>query len=161
MLSTIPPKSGSYVLVLRLPKKCRIAVGALGEREFVRGYYVYAGSAFAAGGLRARLLRHWSGGRNHWHVDYLRARSELIQIWWTDDPRPRERDWALTLTRWLGDSPVTGFGASDSPLASHLFYSPDRPGFAAFRRRVLNGHVGHGPVHCADLASHEHGLVRT
>ncbi|MDH3712387.1 MAG: GIY-YIG nuclease family protein [Gammaproteobacteria bacterium] len=132
-------------------------MGALGERGFAQGYYVYAGSAFAAGGLRARLLRHWSGGRNHWHVDYLRAYSELVQIWWTVDPRSRERDWALTLTHWLGDSPVSGFGASDSPLVSHLFFSRAIPRFAAFRRRVVTGYTGHAPVHCTVLTSNEHG----
>lgn len=130
-------------------------MGALGEHEFPRGYYVYAGSAFAAGGLRARLLRHWSGGRNHWHVDYLRTYSKPVQIWWTDDPCSRERDWAQTLARWLGDSPVNGFGASDSPLVSHLFFSRVRPHFTEFQRLVLHGLAGHAPLHCTVLTSQE------
>ncbi|MDH3452172.1 MAG: GIY-YIG nuclease family protein, partial [Gammaproteobacteria bacterium] len=106
-----------------MSKDCRISIGALGERRFARGYYIYAGSAFAPGGLRARLRRHCTGGRRHWHIDYLRAHSDLLQIWWTGDTRTREHDWALELADWLGDSPVDGFGAGDSPLPSHLFFT--------------------------------------
>ena len=134
-----------------MPTNRRLTVGALGEQRFARGYYVYAGSAFAPGGLRARLHRHCNGGRRHWHIDYLRAQSELVQIWWTRDPRSRERDWALALADWLGESPVPGFGASDSPLPSHLFYTPVRPGFAPFRRRILSRHRDHVPLHCTDV----------
>ena len=134
-----------------MSKDCRISIVALGERRFARGYYIYAGSAFAPGGLRARLRRHCTGGRRHWHIDYLRAHSDLLQIWWTGDTRTREHDWALELADWLGDSPVDGFGAGDSPLPSHLFFTSGRPDFAVFRRRVLRAHNRHAPLHCTVL----------
>ena len=139
-------------MILWLPKKCRIVIGALGEHRFEPGHYVYAGSAFASGGLRARLLRHCTGGRHHWHIDHLRARSELVQIWWTSDACPRERHWAQSLAGWLGDAPVSGFGASDSPLRSHLFFARARPRFETFRRRVLSSHTSHAALHCTVLS---------
>ena len=138
---------------MRLPDNRQIIVGALGARHFERGYYVYAGSAFAPGGLRARLRRHRDGGPRHWHIDYLRAHTELQQIWWTSDARAREHDWAVALAAWLGDSPLRGFGASDSPLPSHLFFAAQRPDFAVFRRRLLRRHGNHAPLHCTDVVT--------
>ena len=146
MLSTITKNSGSYALVLQMPKNRRISIGALGEHRFARGYYVYVGSAFGSGGLRARLRRHCNGGRRFWHVDHLRRHSELVQIWWTVDPQVREHDWAAIFADWLGDSPIPGFGASDSPLSSHLFFTTGRPDFAEFQHRVLHAHHRHAPL---------------
>ena len=156
MLSTIPRESGSYALVLHLLQSRRLNVGALGEQHFARGYYIYAGSAFAAGGLRARVYRHCTGGRRHWHIDYLRVHAEVAQVWWTDDPRSREQAWVTALADWLGESPVPGFGASDSPLPSHLFYATARPDFAEFQRRILSRHRDHAPLRCLEFASPSH-----
>ncbi len=143
--------------MLRLPRSRRVSVGALGERRFAGGCYVYAGSAFGPGGLRARVRRHWSGGRARWHVDYLREPSRLLEVWWTADGRRRERDWSVALARWLGDQGVPGFGASDSPLPSHLFYAVTRPCFAQFRARVLSTLDGHAPLHCTVLTTSTRG----
>lgn len=142
--------------MLYLPGCRRLRVGALGEQQFARGYYVYVGSAFSAGGLRARLHRHCTGGRRHWHIDYLRAEAELAQVWWTGDRQTREHAWAAILADWLGDSPVRGFGASDSPLPSHLFFAMTRPDFVRFRDRVLSRYHDHAPLRCLEVASPPH-----
>lgn len=148
MLSTIPAESGSYALILHLPENRRIIVGALGAHDFGSGYYLYAGSAFGPGGLHARVRRHLLGGRRHWHVDYLRTRCELLQVWWSADASARERDWARILARWLGPAPVKGFGASDSPLCSHLFYAGTRPRFETFESRLMHRHGDHARLRC-------------
>ncbi len=47
---------GSYLLVLYNEKPFTKKIGSLGEREFKKGYYVYAGSAMK--GLENRIKRH-------------------------------------------------------------------------------------------------------
>lgn len=49
---------GTYVLVIRLREPQEISVGRLGVFPFHHGYYVYIGSAFGPGGLKARIRRH-------------------------------------------------------------------------------------------------------
>ncbi len=46
---------GTYVLVMRLGRLRRVRVGRLGVQEFPAGLYLYVGSAFGPGGLRARI----------------------------------------------------------------------------------------------------------
>ncbi|HUW30961.1 MAG TPA: GIY-YIG nuclease family protein [Planctomycetota bacterium] len=64
--------AGGYLLIIRLQRRVTVRVGRLGEMDFHRGWYVYAGSAMR--GLRARVERH-AGRRKriHWHIDYLLA----------------------------------------------------------------------------------------
>ena len=57
----LPAAPGSYVLVLRADLPARLAIGSLGELEIRPGYYLYTGSAFGPGGLRARAGRHLAG----------------------------------------------------------------------------------------------------
>ena len=75
----------------------------------------------------------------------------MRQIWWTEDLRSRERDWAQVLAEWLADVPVMGFGASDSPLRSHLFYSRRRPSFERFQQLVARRHGDHAARQCTVL----------
>ena len=66
----------TYQLLIRLRRPVTVVVGALGERTFAAGDYLYTGSARR--NLEARIARHLSWGENpqrkrHWHVDYLLA----------------------------------------------------------------------------------------
>ena len=54
-------QSGTYALLLKLPKQGQLQVGALGTFAFQAGWYVYVGSAFGPGGLAARVGRHLRG----------------------------------------------------------------------------------------------------
>ena len=50
----------------------RIDIGSLGRFDILPGFYAYVGSAFGAGGLRARIGHHLeSTAWPHWHIDYL------------------------------------------------------------------------------------------
>ena len=112
-------------------------MGRLGLLEFRSGYYVYAGSAFGPGGLRARLTRHWIGStRRHWHVDHLRAAAEPAGAWFQVQQQSREHEWAGALARGRGAVPVPGFGSSDCACTSHLFHFDSAPSFEAFSRRL-------------------------
>src|SRR3990172_11736037 len=73
-LAELPSDPGTYALHLRLNRSRWVQIGRLGETRFPAGEYVYIGSAFGPGGLRARLGRHVRGdGQPHWHIDALRA----------------------------------------------------------------------------------------
>ena len=113
---------GTYALLLQTDTPQTIAVGALGELAVGAGRYVYVGSAFGPGGVRARVHRHARGdGATHWHIDYLRAVATLTHVWWTHDDTRRECEWAAALRDRLGATvPLRGFGASDCTCQSHL-----------------------------------------
>ena len=49
---TIEPKPGTYALILSCGTNARIQIGHRGTLQLQAGYYVYLGSALAAGGLR-------------------------------------------------------------------------------------------------------------
>jgi len=143
----LPATTGCYALVLELAEHTEIDVGRLGRMSFRPGFYVYVGSAFGPGGLRARMQRHWRGaGRQHWHVDYLRAASRPVAAWYQEQHLSREHDWAAALARGRGLMPVAGFGCSDCACDSHLCYAAGLPSFEAFCRRVGPQARGDGPL---------------
>jgi len=70
----LPDEKGTYVLILHVAELKRMEIGRLGAFDIRPGFYAYVGSAFGAGGLRARLGRHIeSVAAPHWHIDYLMA----------------------------------------------------------------------------------------
>lgn len=134
----LPGDPGTYGLILLLARSTRIVVGALGVFDFAPGHYVYVGSAFGPGGLKARLGRHIAGnGRRHWHIDYLRRAASVEAVCFSTADDPLEHAWA----RALGNAPGAGlpaprFGASDCGCASHLIALPDSP-TREFLTRIL------------------------
>ncbi len=61
---------GSYLLVLENPQDVTLTIGKLGQVHFLRGWYVYVGSAMNS--LEARLKRHQRARKKlFWHIDYL------------------------------------------------------------------------------------------
>ena len=115
-----------------------IAVGRLGELSMRIGYYLYVGSAFGPGGLRARLSHHLSISRHpRWHIDYLRRVTMPAAIWFGQHLSHEEHRWVAALGR--GRDVILAhprFGASDCKCASHLFFAERPPDVAAFRRRL-------------------------
>jgi len=98
-----------------------------GGREFAvpAGNYIYVGSAFGSGGLRARVGRHLKRGkRPHWHIDYLTTKvpvSAMTAVAWARlEPR-----WAERLCHHPKASvPIRRFGAGDArsgECKTHLF----------------------------------------
>lgn len=119
---------GTYGLHMRLDRSRRLQIGRLGEFTFPPGDYVYVGSALGPGGLQARLNRHLRGdGRPHWHIDWLRAVSDIIGCWYQIDGLRLECSWSQVLAAEPGAGiPLPGFGASDcrsisGKCAAHLF----------------------------------------
>jgi Uri superfamily endonuclease len=134
----LPRLAATYVLVLRLPRPTTIAVGQLGRFHFPSGWYAYAGSARGPGGLSARISRHLRSPKPlHWHVDYLRAAAEPVEIWYALGAQERECVWARALTGLPGALiPAPHFGASDCRCPAHMVHFVALPGSAAFARAV-------------------------
>jgi sugar fermentation stimulation protein A len=62
----------------------------------------------------------------HWHVDFLRQVAGKVKAYPIRTPQYIEEKLVLALEQVF--SPVLpGFGASDSNLGTHLFYSPSDP----------------------------------
>lgn len=117
-------ESGTYVLLLHLPRTQPIDVGRLGRIGFEQGDYCYVGSAFGSGGLRARLRHHARiAPRPHWHIDYLRRYMALTGALISRAPVRREHAWAAACAALAGIRvPAAGLGASDCACATHLFH---------------------------------------
>ena len=116
---------GSYLLLLELPRRRRLAVGRLGRVAFGKGWHVYVGSAMRH--LTARVARHLRRRKRlHWHIDFLRAAAGRVVALPIRSSRREECELAAALADVLEPGPA-GFGCSDCACATHLFRSPGDP----------------------------------
>ncbi len=119
---------GTYAIIYHCPRQVRILVGSLGELRFNKGYYIYVGSAFGPGGVRARVMRHQQHQeKQHWHVDYLSEKMTFVEAWYTHDTRRLEHAWAELFGRGQCFAYPRGFGSSDCKCYSHLFVTTKKP----------------------------------
>jgi len=126
--SMFPAGPGTYALLLHCLTARGIRIGRLGELQLRPGRYIYVGSAFGPGGLRARIGRHQSVVRRlHWHIDYLRAHTRLEWILHRCVARV-EHEWAGRIAT-MPDvvMPMLGFGSSDCDCLAHLYWFEDAP----------------------------------
>jgi Uri superfamily endonuclease len=139
---------GTYVLVMEARAPAVITAGRLGQLQIVSGWYAYIGSAFGPGGVAARCGHHLRiSARPRWHIDYLRAVSELREIWFSCDSGKREHTWSNLIGKGKGATqPFPGFGASDCDCRSHLFRFSKAPSFRGFRERLYRLVPDHHPV---------------
>ena len=129
---------GTYVLFMELQSDTRIRVGKLGAAHFAPGCYAYVGRAFGPGGLAARLAHHLGRPVSpHWHVDYLRRRAAVREIWHARTRPAAEHRWARALSHIRGaEMPIRGFGSSDCGCPSHLVRLFGLPSKSTFRRQL-------------------------
>ena len=120
-----------------------LPVGSLGTFDIIPGFYAYVGSAFGAGGLRARLGHHLaSAAEPHWHIDYLLRVADPVEVWFTTADRKLEHHWAELLEAAPRFRvPIPRFGSSDYHRSrlSHLFYCKRRPSFRWFQQQIMEG----------------------
>jgi Uri superfamily endonuclease len=131
-------RPGTYALILVSASDRLIQIGKLGQLLLQPGFYVYAGSAFGPGGIRARVAHHARvSQRPHWHIDYLRSILNLDEVWYSYDSERHEHRWADTFSRLKGATlPIAGFGASDCSCRSHLLLFSTKPSVRRFRNRL-------------------------
>lgn len=139
---------GTYALIMTATEHRCLRIGRLGSLALRPGWYVYVGSAFGPGGVRARLAHHRKpAARPHWHVDHLRPHAGLQRAWYTHDPHRREHQWAAILLQLPGaEVPLLGFGSSDCGCPSHLARFNRRPSLRAFRREIRSQFPQHAAV---------------
>jgi len=135
------PRPGTYLLILRSHCRQIIPIGKIGEIEVKRGYYLYVGSAFGPGGIRARVRRHCRiNQKKHWHLDYLREATSVIGAWYSYDPVRLEHEWASALEAMTGINAVPGFGCTDCSCNSHLFHGSKMPSLMTYSKHI-KGHI--------------------
>ncbi len=124
---------GSYILVINIKKPVKIKIGSLGSFEFLKGYYVYVGSAM--NNLNKRIERHLKTskkGQNkkHWHIDYLLSSFETIikGVYYKESDKKEECFIAEKISK-ISQGEIKGFGSSDCKCKSHLF---------KFSKRIIN-----------------------
>jgi Uri superfamily endonuclease len=139
---------GTYALVFKSERNKRLVIGKLGILKLQPGYYVYVGSAFGPGGLKARIGHHRNTFSSpHWHIDYLNKYLSPTEVWYTYDATHREDRWSQVLANARGASiPLAGFGSSDCRSISHLYFFPVRPSSNYFRRKVHAGVDNHARI---------------
>jgi Uri superfamily endonuclease len=144
----VQARPGTYALVLLARDPATITAGALGTLQVTAGAYLYVGSAFGPGGVRARVERHARADKRHrWHVDYLTTVAPVVEVWFTHDPRRLECEWRAALAGIRGArEPWPGFGASDCGCTSHLLRFGRLPSAATFRRHARRRVGDHAPV---------------
>jgi Uri superfamily endonuclease len=130
--SEIQSRPGTYALILQAARPQTITIGSLGTLEVHPGIYVYIGSAFGPGGLKARIGRHLRRTSvRHWHIDYLKPAAAVKEVWFSYHPTSLEHTWARAFQIAPGAAiPLQRFGSSDCRCPTHLFYfkqsiSPD------------------------------------
>ena len=147
--SDLPTLPGTYALVLTAGISSSVEIGKLGTLALMPGIYLYIGSAFGPGGLRARVAHHRKiATRPHWHLDYLRPKTSLKSAWYSCDADKREHLWAEVAGEMHGATVLLGrFGASDCSCATHLFYFAKMFDEACFKKLLIERCPGHGAIH--------------
>lgn len=145
-VGTIPATAGAYALLIRLVAPLAPAIPRLADRTLGPGLYIYCGSAYGPGGLRARVARHLRSVKPvRWHVDRLTGVGEVEGV----AVRIGGQECDLVATFMAGGATVAlpGFGNSDCRRCpAHLVAAP-----TGFDTRSLTAAVMLGPGRIASL----------
>ena len=120
---------GTYIIVIYVLENSVIKIGALGEIEFLKGYYWYIGSAMGNKGsttLENRVKRHVSISKDKkifWHIDYLLTNNNCIitRLYLIPSLKRLECIIANEVSQ-ISDQFIKNFGSSDCDCPSHLYY---------------------------------------
>lgn len=133
-------ESGTYALLLHCASSSELAIGRWGCLQLVPGHYLYVGSAFGPGGVKARVSRHFRNDKKlRWHIDYLRAEAQPVGAWCSYASEHLEHEWAEALQDMNVTTCIAGFGSSDCHCEGHLFIVPtdDRESLVREITRVI------------------------
>ncbi|MDE0333456.1 MAG: GIY-YIG nuclease family protein [Defluviicoccus sp.] len=108
----LPSGRGAYALFLRLSREIRLDIPTLGHPVLPAGLYLYAGSAWGRGGIRARVARHLRRSKARvWHIDHLTEAAPVEEV--VAFPGGRECMIADFAVAHGAQVSVSRFGASD------------------------------------------------
>lgn len=127
---TLPAEGGAYALWITLARPVALPPRFQpcdGETaELAAGEYLYLGSAYGPGGIRARCCRHLKHDKGkRWHVDWLTTQAARLAVC----VFPGGNECALTAAALATGAfvPVVGLGSSDCMACpSHLVTLPAR-----------------------------------
>ena len=105
---------GTYLIFLSVKKE--IEFERRGTTSIInRGFYIYVGSAFGAGGLSSRLHRHIRKRKGkHWHIDQITMHEDCNILGIAISINKRTECSMLQSLKNIDEfSPVLGFGNSD------------------------------------------------
>ena len=127
---------GTYALIFNLKNKISSQVGSLGLLSLEPANYIYIGSAFGPGGIKARTNRHIKINKvSRWHIDYMRPFLILNEIWHIYNYKC-ECVWAQIFSL-KGIVPFKGFGSSDCNCKSHFFKFNKKPNINLLRANSI------------------------
>ena len=108
-----------YVVLTRVPRRTKLAIGSLGPVQLERGWYAYVGSAVR--GREARVARHLAREKPlRWHADHLFTAFPPGRAWFVDGAAG-ECELAGALAALPGaERRPRRFGAGDCRCAGHL-----------------------------------------
>ena len=112
----------TYILIIKVTRNARIAVGRLEDTEFEKGLYLYIGSAKT--GPDKRIARHRIKQKKlHWHIDYILSaeQTSVLEVW------TKEANEECATARKFTTIPETeivrnGIGSSDCKCLTHLYF---------------------------------------
>lgn len=112
-VAELPKEPGAYALVIALDAPLVLDIPRFARQTLPPGTYVYCGSAYGSGGLRARVRRHLRSAKAaRWHVDRLTAAGRVVGL--HVEPDGDECDLLARALRTPGtEVPLRGFGNSD------------------------------------------------
>jgi Uri superfamily endonuclease len=126
---------GIYILLISIAGGISVSVGALGDKSFQKGLYVYAGSA--QNNLEKRVKRHLRKvKRKFWHIDYLlcNRHAKVVKVLYKEAGRLEECRVAERLYETA--TPIRGFGSSGCRCKGHLFMIEARDYLSEFMREI-------------------------
>ncbi|MCS7123638.1 MAG: GIY-YIG nuclease family protein [Candidatus Aenigmarchaeota archaeon] len=112
---------GSYILVIKCTKNCKVKVGSLGNIYFRKGFYFYIGSAL--NNIEKRIHRHLKKRKKiFWHIDYLTTNKnfKILKAIYKKSKNREECKISKILMKKFKF--IKKFGCSDCKCKSHLFY---------------------------------------
>ena len=122
----VPDGPGAYAILITLNRPLDLHLPRRAGVILPPGRYVYCGSAYGPGGLRARIGRHLRKTKPiRWHVDRMTAAGAITAV----NAVPGGNECALlagVLAIAGSSTPVPGFGSSDCRRCpAHLAAVPD------------------------------------
>lgn len=120
-LDSLASRKGAYVLLVGLDRALLAGAGRCRSGHLPTGTYLYAGSAYGAGGIAARIGRHFKRDKKvHWHVDRLTLEASCLAAFIVENGNECELVEALLESNRVTIA-LEGFGSTNcSTCRSHL-----------------------------------------
>ena len=120
-LDDLAGMKGAYILLIRLDESLPIGAGRRKTGHLASGVYLYSGSANGAGGLSARLRRHFRKEKKvHWHIDRLTLEAGDLAAFIVEHGNECQLVQALMQADGI-KAALDGFGSTDCrSCRSHL-----------------------------------------